>query len=48
MERSNGCETGGQNKSVLVRKLEPRKKEAYFQGEVFFLLTRPLMGDPII
>jgi hypothetical protein len=26
--------------------LEPRKKEAFLGGEVFFLLTRPLMGDP--
>jgi hypothetical protein len=24
-----------------------RKKEIFFIGEVFFLLTRPLMGDPI-
>jgi hypothetical protein len=23
-----------------------RKKFIFFQGEVFFLLTRPLMGDP--
>ena len=25
-----------------------RKKFIFFQGEVFFLLTRPLMGDPIL
>jgi len=25
-----------------------QKKVYFFQGEVFFLLTRPLMGDPLI
>ena len=32
---------------MLVGRLEPLKKERFFQGEVFFLLTRPLMDDPL-
>ena len=24
-----------------------KKRRDFFQGEVFFLLTRPLMGDPL-
>ena len=27
-------------------KAQAKKKFIFFQGEVFFLLTRPLMGDP--
>ena len=38
----------GENGAVLVLGLEPSKKgELFCRGEVFFLLTRPLMGDPI-
>jgi hypothetical protein len=34
---------------VLVLGLEPSKKgELFCHGEVFFLLTRPLMGDPFV
>ena len=29
-----------------TQRLEPRKKEHFFHGEVFFLLTCPLMDDP--
>ena len=37
----------GENEAVLVLGLEPSKKgELFCHGEVFFLLTRPLMGDP--
>jgi len=32
---------------VLVDSVESRKKEGFFNGEVFFLLTCPLMDDPI-
>ena len=39
----------GENEAVLVLGLEPSKKgELFCHGEVFFLLTRPLMGDPIV
>ena len=30
-----------------VRKKVKRKKDYFFHGEVFFLLTGPLMGDPM-
>jgi hypothetical protein len=39
----------GENEAVLVLGLEPSKKgELFCHGEVFFLLTRPLMGDPVV
>jgi len=39
----------GENEAVLVLGLEPSKKgELFCHGEVFFLLTRPLMGDLVV
>ena len=32
--------------SPFMNGYEPRKKSNFFDGEVFFLLTRPLMDDP--
>jgi len=43
IEESKEKEMPTRSKAVLVRRREPRKKD-FFQGEVFFLLTRPLMG----
>ena len=38
---------GRLNKAVLIHKdRSQEKKEHFFQGEVFFLLTCPLMDDP--
>ena len=34
-------------RAVLVE-LASEKRAIFFNGEVFFLLTRPLMGDPFI
>jgi hypothetical protein len=50
MRRSNGRGTEGKNDTVLVRDIgAKRKKRGVFSyGEVFFLLTCPLMGDPFI
>ena len=49
MRRSNGRGTEGKNDTVLVRDIgAKRKKRGVFSyGEVFFLLTCPLMGDPM-
>lgn len=30
-----------------VSQFEAKKKESFFNGEVFFLLTSPLMDDPM-
>jgi len=39
----------GENEAVLVLGLEPSKKgELFCHGEVFFLLTSPLMGDAFV
>jgi len=39
----------GENEAVLVLGLEPSKKgELFCHGEVFFLLTCPLMGDRLV
>jgi len=48
MRRSNGRGTEGKNEAVLVGDVgAKRKKRGVFSyGEVFFLLTCPLMGDP--
>ena len=53
MTRTNKREIAGakrgENEAVLVLGLEPSKKgELFCHGEVFFLLTRPLMGDPFV
>ena len=38
----------GENGTVLMYRLAPSKKGEFFcSGEVFFLLTGPLMGDPL-
>jgi hypothetical protein len=37
-----------QAKSTIVRHWVFAMEEAFFQGEVFFLLTCPLMGDPFM
>jgi len=38
--RSNKC-------SALGGMLPPKKNYKFFKGDVFFFLTKPLMGDPI-
>jgi len=43
-KRSNGCETGHQNKAVLVPRLEPRKKRGSFSGRSVFSLDPPFNG----
>jgi len=46
-KRSNGCGSRGENQVVLRGNSRQQKKgNIFFIGEVFFLLTRPLMGDP--
>jgi hypothetical protein len=46
-EGNNGCEDGEGNEAVLLAdKWQVKKNVNFFNGEVFFLLTRPLMGDP--
>ena len=32
--------------AVVGSKVQAKKRSIFFNGEVFFLLTRPLMGDP--
>jgi len=39
---------GWKNNTVLYGNKRQEKKKGFFQGEVFFLLTRPLMGDPVV
>ena len=42
-DRDNGRETA----EDTGREGKTKKEENFFTGEVFFLLTNPLMGDPI-
>ena len=42
---SNGCEKGVKTRPCWCVCLSQGKKRPFSQGEVFFLLTRPLMGD---
>jgi len=48
MKRNNGCGTGIK-RSCAVAKVRGQAKERciFLDGEVFFLLTGPLMGDPL-
>jgi len=39
---------GWKNNTVLYGNKRQEKKKGFFQGEVFFLLTRPLMGNPSV
>ncbi|MFH1950057.1 MAG: hypothetical protein ABIL06_00415, partial [Pseudomonadota bacterium] len=45
--RNNGRELEGQTRPYWCWGSSQAKKELFLEGEVFFLLTRPLMGDPI-
>ena len=49
-DRSNGCGKRGENEAVLVRSVGAKRKKRgiFLYGEVRFLLTCPLMGDPEI
>ena len=42
-DRDNGRETA----KNTGREVKTKKEENFLTGEVFFLLTNPLMGDPI-
>ena len=46
--RNNGRELEGQTRPCWCWGSSQQKKEFLFNGEVFFLLTRPLMGDPFM
>ena len=45
-ERNNGCVTGRKRYRAVGGLGQEKIDNIFFDGEVFFLLTGPLMGDP--